>query len=93
MSYLAKTIAYYDPLLLRYARRLVHNEEIADAIVLDVLERQYELNVLVPGKHLRLFLKTDVLNSCLYYLQMKKSRRKPGSFPGWMPNMLAKPTH
>ena len=73
---LAETIAYYDPLLQRYARKLVHDEEAAAAIVMEVLESQYELNLLVPGKHLRLFLKTDVLNYCLYYLQVKMFDRK-----------------
>ena len=76
MAHLARTIAYYDPLLQRYAGRLVHNEDAAAAIVLEVLERQYELNLLVPGKNLRLFLKTDVLNSCLYYLQIKQAAAK-----------------
>lgn len=82
MPHLARTIAYYDPLLQRYARRLVHDEDIAAAIALEVLESQYEMNLLMPGKHLRLFLKTDVLNSCLYYLQMKQAGRKPGKLSG-----------
>ena len=73
---LAETIAYYDPLLQRYARRLVHDEEAAASIVLEVLECQYELNLLVPGKHLRLVLKTDVLNYCFYYMQVKMFDRK-----------------
>ena len=55
--HLAKTIAYYDPLLQRYARRLVHDESTAAYIVLQVLECQYELNSLVPSKHLRQVLK------------------------------------
>ena len=76
MAHLARTIAYYDPLLQRYAGRLVHDEDVSAAIVLEVLERQYELNLLVPEKSLRLFLKTDVLNSCLYYLQLKQAGRK-----------------
>ena len=82
MPHLARTIAYYDPLLQRYALRLVHDEDVAAAIVLEVLERQYELNLLIPGKQLRLFLKTDVLNSCFYYLQMKQGGRKPGKVSG-----------
>jgi hypothetical protein len=59
--HLAKTIAYYDPLLRRYARRFVHNDGIAAGIVLQVIDRQYELNGLVAGKHLRQALKADVL--------------------------------
>jgi hypothetical protein len=58
---LAKTIAYYDPLLRRYARRFVHNDDIAAGIVLRVIDRQYELNGLVAGRHLRQALKADVL--------------------------------
>jgi hypothetical protein len=73
---LAETIAYYDPLLQRYARRLVHDEDVAASIVLEVLESQYELNLLVPGKHLRLVLKIDVLNYCFYYMQIKMFDRK-----------------
>ena len=68
--YLAKTIAYYDPLLQRYARRLVHDDATAAYIVLQVLECQYELNSLVPSKHLRQVLKADVLNYCFYHIQV-----------------------
>jgi len=68
---LAKTIAYFDPLLQRYARRLVHDEITAANIVQEVLECQYELNSLVPSKHLRQVLKTDVLNYCYYHIQAK----------------------
>lgn len=58
--HLAKTIAYYDRLLRRYARRFVHNDGIAAGIVLQVIDRQYELNGLA-GKHLRQALKADIL--------------------------------
>jgi hypothetical protein len=66
---LAKTIAYYDSLLRRYARRFVHNDGIAAGIVLQVIDRQYELNGLVAGKHLRTALKADVLLCCLLLMQ------------------------
>jgi len=62
--HLAKTIAYYDPLLRRYARRFVHNDGIAAGIVLQVIDHQYELNGLVAGKHVRQALKADVLLYC-----------------------------
>ena len=75
--HLAKTIAYYDPLLQRYARRLIHNDTIAAHIVLQVLECQYELNSLVPSKHLRQVLKADVLNCCFYHMQIKMFDREP----------------
>ena len=74
-SRLVDTIAYYDPLLQRYARRLVHDEEAGAAIVMQVLEKQYELNLLAPGKHLRLVLKNDVLTYCFNYIQRKMSDR------------------
>jgi DNA-directed RNA polymerase specialized sigma24 family protein len=72
---LLEAIKYYDPLLQRYARRLVHDEEMGAAIVKEVLEKQYELNQLAAGKHLRLALKNDVLNYCFYYIERKMSYR------------------
>lgn len=78
---LAKTIAYYDPLLQRYARRLLHDEITAANIVQEVLECQYELNSLVPSKHLRQVLKTDVLNYCFYHMQVKMFGREPLLMP------------
>lgn len=74
--HLRKTVSYYQLLLQRYARRLVHDETAAATIVMEVLECQYELNLLVPGKHLRLVLKTDVLNYCFYHIQVKIFDRK-----------------
>jgi hypothetical protein len=74
---LAKTIAYYDPLLRRYARRFVHNDGIAAGIVLQVIEHQYELNGLVASKHLRQVLKTDVLNRCYYWKQSQIFKQNP----------------
>lgn len=73
---LAKSIAYYDPLLRRYARRLIHNDRLAADIVLQVLECQYELNSLVPSKHLRQVLRVDVLNCCFYHMQIKMFDRE-----------------
>jgi hypothetical protein len=52
-STLVNTVAYYDPLLQRYARRLIQNEEAAAVMVQDVLEGQFQINGLVPAKHLR----------------------------------------
>jgi hypothetical protein len=66
---LINTVAYYDPLLQRYARRVIENEEAAAVIVQDVLEAQFQINRLVPAKHLRQVLKTDVLNRCFFWLQ------------------------
>ena len=69
--HLRKTVSYYQLLLQRYARRLVLNETLAANIVQEVLEYQYDLNSLVPSKHLRQVLKTDVLNYCYYHIQAK----------------------
>jgi hypothetical protein len=66
---LVNTVAYYDPLLQRYARRIIQNEAAAAVIVQDVLEAQFQINELVPAKHLRQVLKTDVLNRCFFRLQ------------------------
>lgn len=66
---LAKMITYYEPLLRRYARRFVHNDGIAAGIVLHVIDRQYELNGLVAGKHRRAALKADVLLCCFLSMQ------------------------
>jgi len=74
--HLRETVSYYDLLLQRYARRLVHDEIIAANIVQEVLECQYELNSLVPGTHLRQVLKTDVLNYCYYHIQAKMFSRQ-----------------
>jgi hypothetical protein len=68
-STLVNTVAYYDPLLQRYARRIIQNEAAAAVIVQDVLEAQFQINGLVPAKHLRQVLKTDVLNRCFFWLQ------------------------
>ena len=77
-STLVSIVAYYDPLLQRYARRLIKNETITAIIVQDVLEAQYEVNKLVPVKHLRQRLKTQVLNRCYTWLQAQIfDRTKP----------------
>ena len=69
--YFIKAVAGYSALLQRYARRLVQDEATASNIVQKVLESQYELNALLPCKHLRQILKADVLNHCYYFLQAK----------------------
>lgn len=67
--HLRKTVSYYQLLLQRYARRFVQDEILAESIVKDVLQSQYNINSLVPSKHLRQVLKTDVLNKCYYHIQ------------------------
>ena len=65
----AEAINYYYPLLKRYAERLIGNADAAENIARKVLQDQYDLNGLVPAKHLRQVLKTDVLNRCYYWEQ------------------------
>jgi len=67
--HLRKTVSYYQLLLQRYARRLVQDDNLAAKIVEEVLESQYNINSLLPSKHLRQILKTDVLNKCYYHIQ------------------------
>jgi hypothetical protein len=66
-SSLAHTICYYSPLLERYARRLINNEAVADLLVTDVLEDQYEIDKLAPSDYLRQALKSELCNRCLYF--------------------------
>jgi hypothetical protein len=68
-SYLRITVSYYQELLQRYARRLLKDDILAANVVKEVLEIQYNINSLVPSKHLRQVLKTDVLNHCYYHIQ------------------------
>ena len=67
--HLRKTVSYYQLLLQRYARRFVQDDNLSAKIVEEVLECQYNINSLVPCKHLRHVLKTDVLNKCYYHIQ------------------------
>jgi hypothetical protein len=70
-DYLRATVSFYQALLQRYARRLIQDDILAADIVKEVLEIQYSLNSLVPSKHLRQVLKTDVLKYCYYHIQAK----------------------
>ena len=76
-------VSYYDKLLQRYARRLLNDATVAATIVKQVLEAQYEVNGLVPAKHLRQVLKTDVLNRCYYWKQSKIFDKAPIQFKGF----------
>lgn len=82
-------VSYYDKLLQRYARRLVNDGAVAATIVKQVLEAQYEVNGLVPAKHLRQVLKTDVLNRCYYWKQVQIFNKSDSQFKGftyWNPD-------
>lgn len=66
---LLNTIVYYEPLLQRYARRIIKDAEVAASLVMEVLEDQYEIDKLAPSPRLRKILKTDLLNRCHYWKQ------------------------
>jgi hypothetical protein len=63
--YFINLIKYYNPLLIRYARRIIHNERIAENIVKTVLEEQYEIDKLRPSSGLRKDLKNKVKEYCI----------------------------
>ena len=65
------TISYYKGLLQRYARRMIHDETIAEKLVKQALEDQFHIDGLAPSKNLRKTLKFDVLNHCYYYKYSK----------------------
>ncbi len=77
----SKIIAYYYPLLLRYATMIIRDHDEAEKIARKVLEDQYHINGLAPSKLLRLVLKTDVLNRCLYWKQFQIFDRPPIKVP------------
>lgn len=77
----AKTMAYYYPLLLRYAIMVTGHPGEAGKITRMVLKEQYRINGLVPSKMLRLVLKTDVLNRCFYFKQRQLFKRPPFTVP------------
>jgi hypothetical protein len=80
-----KTIAYYYPLLLRYAKMIIGDHDEAEKIARKVLEDQYQINGLAPSKLLRIVLKTDVLNRCLYWKQFQIFDRPPVKVPFTVP--------
>ena len=82
------TIAYYYPLLLRYATMIIDDRDEAEKIARKVLEDQYQVNGLASSKLLRMVLKTDVLNRCLYFKQFQIFDRPPIKVPfnNFVPN-------
>jgi len=78
---LLRVVAYYDPLLQRYARRLTGDAAASAMIVQEVLEEQYDLNGLVPVKYLREGLKTEVRNRCFYRQQSNVAAPPPLKVP------------
>lgn len=66
---LLNTIAYYESLLQRYARRIIKDAEVAANLVMGVLEDQYEIDKLAPSPRLRKTLRIYLLNRCHYLKQ------------------------
>jgi len=64
---LSASVACYEPLLKRYARRLIHDEALSEKLVKQVLEDQYNIDKLNPSPRLRQILKTDLLNRCQFW--------------------------
>ena len=67
----AHTISYYKELLQRYARKMIHDETVAEELVKKVLEDQFHFDELATSENLRKILKFDLLNRCYYYNQAK----------------------
>ena len=67
----AKIVAYYYPLLMRYATMITGDHNESEKIARSVLEDQYEINGLAPSRLLRVVLKTDVLNRAFYFKQQQ----------------------
>ena len=62
-------IAYYEPLLQRYATNLINNKDAAEKITKEVLNNQYDLDKEEPSPNLYKVLLTDMRNRCFYYEQ------------------------
>ncbi len=66
---------------------LIEDHDEAEKIARKVLEDHYHINGLAPSRFLRLVLKTDVLNRCLYFKQFQIFDRPPIKIPigGYIP--------
>jgi len=64
-------IAYYQPLLQRYAMRLINNKAAAEKITKEVLNNQYDLDKQEPSPQLQKVLLTGMRKRCFYYKQSK----------------------
>ncbi|HMJ48246.1 MAG TPA: hypothetical protein VK498_13015 [Ferruginibacter sp.] len=68
---LTRTIAYYEPLLLRYAGKMIHNEALSAQLVREVLESQYNVDGLTFSKNLRQALKSRLLALCRLHQKLQ----------------------
>ena len=66
---LVRKVIYYNTLLYRYARRIIKDEKAAEKLTFDVIEAQYRIDLLTGSKRLRMLLKTDMRNRCIYHQQ------------------------
>ncbi len=78
---LAKTMSYYNSLLIRYALRYFGNGVSASPLVIKVLADKYEHIKLGPSKKLRLILKHDLLNHCYFHKHFAALDRPPIKVP------------
>lgn len=72
---------YYHPLLVRYARRIIGNNDEALVLVKKVLMDQYLLDSLQLSAQLRDLLKTDTLHRCCCHTQMQVFDRSTIKLP------------
>ncbi len=72
---------YYHPLLVRYARRIINDEEAATVLVKKVMVDQFVLDGLLETEQLRQLLKTDTLHRCCCYTQVQIFDRSPVKLP------------
>lgn len=72
---------YYHPLLVRYARRIINDNEAAKILVKKVLADQYVLDGLQESAQLRDLLKTDTFHRCCCHTQMQVFDRSTIKLP------------
>lgn len=65
----------------RYAGFIVKDKSVAEKLVKQVLEDQYEINELEPSEKLRQVLKNDLLNRCYFYKHFLALDRPPIKVP------------
>jgi len=68
---------YYYPLLLRYARRIIKDNDAAISLAKKVLQDQFIIDGLQESEMLRQLLKTDTLHRCCCYTQSQVFDRSP----------------
>jgi hypothetical protein len=72
---------YYFPLLYRYARRLIFDDQAAFKFAAAVLRDQYSVDRLSASVNLRSLLRVDLYNRCSFFTQSKIFDRPPLKLP------------